>query len=184
MKNWVLFLLATVALPSLAAPLAVDPAKSEITFVSKQMGVPVDGRFRIFTAKVDFDAMKPENAKVRLDVSIASIDAGSSEANEEVKGKNWLNAAKFPRASFVSTAVKRVADDRYEVTGNMTIRGTTKPLTTPFTMKTQGDARIFEGAFVMNRNDFGIGQGPWADPETVANEIQVRFRLKAMQDKK
>lgn len=175
--------LAAIAalLPALAwaEPLAVDLGKSEIAFVSTQMGVPVDGKFKKFAAQVEFDAKKPETAKVRLDVTIASIDAGSDEANGEVVGKNWLNAAKFPQATFVSSAVKGLGSNRYEVTGQMTIKGKTLPVTTPFTVRAQGASQIFEGTFVMKRNEFGIGEGPWADPETVANEIKVRFRLLA-----
>lgn len=177
MKRLLLFGLALIALPVGAAPLGVDAARSEISFVSKQMGVPVDGRFQRFSADVDFDAKKPAAAKVRLDVDVASIDAGSAEANEEVVGKNWLNAAKFPRATFVSTGVKALGNGRFEVAGQMTIKGRTLPLSTPFTVKAQGANQVFEGSFIMNRSQFGIGEGPWADPETVANEIQIRFRL-------
>jgi polyisoprenoid-binding protein YceI len=164
---------------SIAAPLTVDLPKSEVAFVSTQMGVPVDGKFRKFAAQVDFDAKKPEAAKVKLDVDIASIDAGSAEANGEVVGKNWLAAARFPQATFVSSAVKSTGPNRYEVTGQMTIKGKTLPLTAPFTVRTQGTSQVFEGTFVMKRGDFAIGEGPWADPETVANEIKVKFRLVA-----
>lgn len=175
------FAALAVLFPTLAwaDPLSVDLAKSEIAFVSTQMGVAVDGKFRRFAAQVEFDAKKPETAKVRLDVAIASIDAGSDEANGEVVGKNWLNAAKFPQASFVSSAVKGLGGNRYEVTGQMTIKGKTLPVSTAFTLRPQGQSQVFEGAFVMKRNDFNIGEGPWADPETVANEIRVRFRLVA-----
>jgi polyisoprenoid-binding protein YceI len=75
--------------------------------------------------------------------------------------------------------VKSTGPNRYEVTGQMTIKGKTLPLTAPFTVRTQGTSQVFEGTFVMKRGDFAIGEGPWADPETVANEIKVKFRLVA-----
>lgn len=179
-KTAPLTLLLAAATPlATAAPLAVDPAKSEITFVSKQMGVPVDGRFRKFSVTLDFDAKRPESSKAALEIDIASIDAGSKEANDEVIRKPWFHAAQFPKATFSSTAVKSVGGGKYEVTGNMTIKGKTKAITAPFTVKPQGAAQLFEGAFVFNRSDFGIGDGPWNDPETVALDIQVKFKVLA-----
>ena len=175
-----LALLALSLAPAVhAAPLAVDATKSELVFVSKQMGVPVDGRFRKFTVKLDFDAKKPETSKANLEIDIASIDAGGPDADGEVVRKPWLNAAQFPKATFTSTAVKSLGGNRYEVTGPLTIKGKTKVVTAPLTVKPQGAQQLFEGAFQINRSDFGIGDGPWNDPETVAFEVQIRFRIVA-----
>ena len=174
-----LLLAGTAAHDASAAPLAVDLAKSEVVFVSKQMGVPVEGRFRKFSVQLDFDAKKPEAAKAALEVDIASIDAGSPEADGEVVRKPWFNAAQFPKANFSSTAVKQLGNNRYELTGPITIKGKTRNVTTPFTVRTAGSTQVFEGTFILNRSDFGIGDGPWNDPETVALEVQVRFRFVA-----
>lgn len=168
---------AAAPLVSTAAPLTVEPARSEVAFVSKQMGVPVEGRFRRFSVQLDFDARKPEASKASLDVDIASIDAGSEEANGEVVRKAWFDAARFPKATFASTSVKALGPNRYELTGTMTIKGKSKTVTTPFTVKPAGSGQVFEGTFLMNRSDFGIGDGPWNDPETVAYEVQVRFKF-------
>jgi len=169
--------LATSALN--AAPLAVDAAKSEVSFVSTQMGVPVPGKFRKFSVALDFDAKKPEAAKASLDIDIGSIDAGSPDADGEVIRKPWLNAAQFPKATFVSTAVKSLGGNRFEATGPLTIKGKTKTVSAPFTLKAQGTMQTFEGTIQINRSDFGIGDGPWNDPETVAFELQIRFRIVA-----
>jgi polyisoprenoid-binding protein YceI len=172
-------LLALCATPASlsAAPLAVDLAKSEIVFVSKQMGVPVEGRFRKFSVQLDFDAKKPETAKAALEVDISSIDAGSPEADGEVVRKPWFNAAQFPKATFGSTSIKPLGNNRYELTGPITIKGKTRNVTTPFTVKAAGATQVFEGTFILNRSEFGIGDGPWNDPETVALEVQVRFKF-------
>lgn len=169
--------LATAA--AQADPLAVDLAKSQIVFVSKQMNVPVEGRFRRFTAQIEFDARKPEAARATLDIDTASIDAGSPEATAEVIRKPWLHTAQFPRASFVSSAVKPLGGERYEITGQMTIKGKTLPLTAPLTVRSQGGVQVFEGTLTLRRLDYGIGDGPWNDPDTVANEVQIRFRFAA-----
>lgn len=162
-----------------AAPLALDAARSEIAFVSRQMGVPVEGKFRRFSAQLDFDARKPESSRASLEVDVASIDAGSDEANGEVVRKAWFNAAQFPKATFASSAIRPLGGGRFELTGAMSIKGRTRNVTTPLSVRSAGAAQVFEGSFVLNRNDFGIGDGPWNDPETVAYEVQVKFRLVA-----
>ncbi len=179
MRKPLALLVMSLASTVQAAPLTIDTAKSELAFVSKQMGVPVDGKFRKFAVKLDFDAKKPETSKASLEIDIASIDAGGPDADGEVVRKPWLNAAQFPKATFTSTAVKPLGGNRYEVTGPLTIKGKTKVVTAPLTVKPQGAQQLFEGAFQIDRSDFGIGDGPWNDPETVAFEVQIRFRIVA-----
>ena len=99
--------------------------KSTIAFVSKQMGVPVEGAFRKFTAQIAIDPARPEAGRARIDIELASIDAGSEEANDEVKGKSWFNVREFPKASFVSSSVKALGGGRFEASGKMTIKGKT-----------------------------------------------------------
>ena len=159
---------------------AVQADKSTLTFTSRQMGVPVQGRFPKFTTRVAFDPAKPDAAKVDISVDLASIDAGSRDANDEVVGKQWFNLKMFPVASFTSSAVKSVGAGRFEVTGPLSIKGKSVPVTAAFTFKVEGASGIFDGGFTLKRIDFAIGEGPWADLSTVANEIQVNFHVVAM----
>lgn len=151
--------------------------KSKLGFTFKQMGVAVDGSFRRFTPKLSFDPAKPEKASTTLEIDLASIDAGSDEANDEVKNPAWFNTKAYPTAKFVSSGVKALGGGRYEVSGTMTIKGRSKPTVAPFTFKQEGNTGVFDGAFVLKRADFAIGEGQWADFGTVANEIQIRFRV-------
>ncbi len=153
--------------------------KSTLSFTSRQMGVPVQGSFPKFTTTVAFDPAKPEAAKVLLSIDLATIDAGSKDANDEVVGKQWFNVRIFPAATFTSSAVKAIGGGRYEVTGPLMIKGKSVPVTAAFTFKTEGTNGVFDGGFTMKRIDFAIGEGPWADVSTVANEIQVKFRVVA-----
>lgn len=157
----------------------VQADKSTLTFTSRQMGVPVQGRFPKFTARVAFDPAKPDAAKVDIGIDLAAIDAGSKDANDEVVGKQWFNVKMFPLASFTSGAVKTLGADRYEVTGPLTIKGKAVPVTATFTFKAEGSNGIFDGSFTLKRIDYAIGEGPWADLSTVANEVQVNFHVVA-----
>lgn len=158
---------------------AVQPAQSRLSFVFKQMNVPVEGKFNRFAAQIDFNPAKPEAGHAAFTVDIASIDAGSAEANGEVVGKNWFNAKAFPQAKFISTGIKALGGNRYQVAGNLTIKGRNRPVAAPFTFTAQGAQGAFDGGFVLKRADFGLGEGEWADFSTVANEIQIKVHLLA-----
>jgi polyisoprenoid-binding protein YceI len=153
--------------------------KSALSFVSKQMNVPVEGSFKSFRSKLAFDPAKPAAAHAEFEIDLASIDAGSKDAHDEVAGKAWFNTKAFPIAKFVSTAVKPLGANRFEVAGKMTIKGKTQDLTTPVTLRQEGNSAIFDGSLVLKRADYAIGDGVWADFGTVANEIQIKFRLVA-----
>lgn len=172
---------AGVSVAAELGPVQVD--KSKLTFVSKQMGVPVDGEFRKFSASMAFDPAKPETGRAQIEIDMASVDAGAAETNEEVAGKNWFNVKQFPKATFASSSVKALGGGRFEVAGKLTIRDKTRDVVAPFTMTQQGAFTQFDGAVTIRRADFGIGQGVWADFDTVANEVQIRFRLLAASKK-
>jgi len=158
---------------------AVLADKSAVTFVYRQMNVPVEGRFGKFAAQLKFDPVKPATATATIDIDLASIDAGSAEANDEVAGKAWFNSKAFPTARFVATAIRPLGGNRYEAIGKMTIKGRSQDMTAPFTFTSQGRAGIAEGTLAIKRADFAIGEGIWADFGTVANEVQIKFRLQA-----
>lgn len=174
--------LAALAAPGFVSAVeygAVLPEKSAIGFVSKQMGVAVNGKFPKFTAQVAFDPAKPDAAKVSISIDTAAIDAGSKDANDEVVGKQWFNVRMFPTATFTSTGVKPAGPGKYEIAGTLSIKGKSQQVVAPFTFKAEGSNGVFEGAFVVKRIDFAIGEGPWTDVSMVANDVQVNFRIVA-----
>jgi len=161
-----------------AAPFqGIVPEKSSITFSYKQMGVNMDGKFRKFNTQLSFDPAKVDQAKGAIDIDLASIDTGSAEADEEVVGKSWFNAAAFPKASFVLKQIKATGPNQYEASGQVSIKGQTRDLHTPLKLTQQGNQNLLSGSFVLKRNDFGIGEGMWAKTDVVANEITVTFKF-------
>ena len=171
-------LAAALALPALAqAPQKVVAEKSQIRFAFKQMNVPVEGRFRKFDASVAFDPKKPEATKAEFEVDLGSIDLGNPEGETEAKRKAWLNIDAFPKANFVTSSVKATGPGKYEATGLLTIKGASLNITAPFTLVDAGGMRTVEGQFALKRLQFKIGEGPWSDTETVADEVTVRFKF-------
>lgn len=165
---------ATSAAP---APAQLVAAQSEVAFTSRQMGVPVDGRFRRFEAQVQFDPKKPETARIALKVDLASITMGAPESEAEVVKPEWFNTAKFPQATFTSTAVKALGGNRYEVAGQFALKGITRDIVVPVTLAAAGANTVATGGFTLKRLEHRIGEGEWADTSMVANDVAVKFKL-------
>jgi len=153
--------------------------RSQVAFTSRQMGVPVEGLFGKFTTSLVFDPARPEAGHATIEIDLASIDAGSAEANEEVVGKNWFHVKAHPTARFTSSGVKVLGGGRFEVRGPLTLKGRTQEVAAPFSFRADGGNGVFEGIFTLKRLDFAIGEGAWGDTSTVANEVQIKFRFVA-----
>lgn len=173
--------LLAVALAVSAAPLKADLAHSSVAATFKQMNVPVEAKFKKFTANVDYDAAKPESAKASVDIDTASLDLGEAEMNKEVAKKDWFNSAQFPKASFVSSSIKPAGAGKLNVTGKLTIKGKSADVSFPLSVKAEGGKQVFEGALPIKRLAFNIGEGEWKDTSMVADEVVIKFRVTAAQ---
>lgn len=173
----VLTLAAAAAFGPAHAQQKLVPAQSEITFVSKQMGVPVEGRFRKFDAQIAFDPKKPEAGKVAFTIDMGSATFGSPEVDVELPKATWFNVPKFPQATFQSSAIKAVGGGKFEVTGKLAIKGSTQNVVVPVALTQAGGATTATGGFTLKRLEFKIGEGEWADTSMVANDVQVKFKL-------
>jgi polyisoprenoid-binding protein YceI len=157
----------------------IQTDNSTVGFVYKQMGVPVEGRLKKFDAQFSFDPANLSAAKAIFDMNLSSIDAGGQEANDEISKKAWFDTQAFPQAKFVSTEIKALGGNRYEVHGKINIKGRTQDISGNFTYSPQGSTAVFDGTFTLNRSDFAIGEGVWADSGIVANEVLIQFHLLA-----
>lgn len=160
-----------------AAQQKLIAAQSEIAFTSKQMGVPVDGKFKKFDAQVAFDPKKPETAKISFAIDLASVSLGAAESEAEVVKPDWFSTKLFPQATFASTGVKAVGAGKFEVTGKLTIKGVSRDVLVPVALTQTGANTAAIGSFTMKRLDFKIGDGDWGDTSLVANDVQVKFKL-------
>ncbi|WP_151448281.1 YceI family protein [Lacisediminimonas profundi] len=172
-------MLATLDVAAAAEYKNVQADKSSIGFAYKQMGVAMDGRFRKFTPQLSFDPARPANGKVSIDIDLGSVDTGTAEADQEVAGKAWFNTKAFPTARFVSSSVKSLGGNKYEVAGKLSIKGQARDLVFPTTFTPAGNSGLFEGGFTIRRGDFSIGEGAWSKFDIVANDIQIKFRVAA-----
>lgn len=172
---------ATTVLAATAAPLKTDLAHSSVSAVFKQMEVPVESKFTRFNAQIDYDAAHPDKATARVDIDTASFDIGTPEYNKEIAKKEWFNSAQFPKASFVSTAIKPAGAGKLNVAGKLTIKGRTQDVNFPLSVKPEGGKQVFEGQLPIKRLAFNIGEGEWKDTGMVADEVVIKFRVTAAQ---
>ena len=168
---------ALAALAAPAAPQQLVPAQSEVTFTSRQMGVPVEGRFGRFDAKMVFDPRQPEGGHVTITIDVGSARFGAPETDAEVPKPVWFHLAKFPQATFESSSIKAVGAGRYDVAGRLTLKGRARDVVVPVTLAFGTPYAMASGSFTLRRLDFAIGDGEWADTSLVANDVQVHFKL-------
>ncbi|MBC7379573.1 MAG: YceI family protein [Burkholderiaceae bacterium] len=168
---------ALLAATGLAQAQKLEPAQSEITFTFRQMGVPVEGRFTKFSGQFAFDPKKPEAGKVSLSIDTGSARFGSPDTDAEAVKPDWFNVVRFPQATLESAAIKAAGPGRYELTGKLNIKGTPREVQVPVTLAKSGALTLATGAFTVKRLDYKIGDGDWADPSMVANDVQVKFKL-------
>ena len=162
-----------------AAVLKTDPTKSSVGAVFKQLNVPVEAKFKKFNAQIDYDPAKPAAAKATVEIDIGSFDLGDPDYNKEVLKKEWFNAAQFPKATFVSTAIVPGAAGKFTVSGKLTIKGKTSDVSFPLSLKQEGAHQVFDGSLPIKRLTYVIGDGEWKDTAVVADEVIIKFHVVA-----
>lgn len=171
--------LALAATPVFAATWTVDPAKSTLGFAGTQTGEGFSGTFKQWGGTIDFDPAKPEAAHVAITIDTGSAKTGDPQRDEAMPGEDWFDAGKFPKATFEATGFTPKGGDRFETAGKLTIRGVTKDVTLPFTLKIDGDAAHAQGKAALVRTTWGVGQGNWASDQYVGFGVDVTVDLTA-----
>ncbi len=159
----------------------VNRTASQISFTYKQLGQRVYGTFGDFEGTLSFDTQKPESGHALLKIQLASIDAGSPDANDELQRASWFDTATYPVGVYESTAVKALGDNRFNISGNLTIKGTTRPVAVNVVLKELDGIGVFDGEFILKRGDFRIGEGEWAGNSVVSDDINIKFKMVAPQ---
>ena len=176
MKHSALLALACAAIAlALAEDAGIDLPHSTISATFKQESVPVDAPFRKFKGHIHYDASNPAGASASIDVETGSFDIGDPAYNAEVRKQAWFDSASFPFASFRSTAARAISATRFEVTGNLFVKGRSLSITVPINIVAAGVNTAFDGTLPVSRKAFGIGDPSWND--VIEDQVNVRFHL-------
>ncbi|WP_264937109.1 YceI family protein [Streptomyces sp. A012304] len=151
------------ALAGLTGEWVIDPAHSRIGFsVRHAMVTTVRGAFTEYQSRLYFDGRDPARSRAEIVLSTGSVDTGVEQRDAHLMGRDFLDAATYPRMRFISTAVRFGGADVYQMTGDLTIKATTRPVvleltyighvTDPFGYERVG----FDGTTTINRSDWGL----------------------------
>jgi polyisoprenoid-binding protein YceI len=174
------------ALTELTGTYTLDPAHTRIGFVARHaMVTKVRGAFNEFEGTATLDGANPAASSAQVTISAASIDTRNAQRDEHLRSNDFLAMDEYPRITFSSTGARQVDDGTFELTGDLTIKGATNPITIPFSFEGAakdpfGNLRVgFEGAVTINRKDYGI---TWnAALETggvlVSDKVTLEFEL-------
>ncbi len=164
----------------------IDAAHSEITFKVKHLMITnVTGSFTKFDATLESKAEDFSDAKIDFEADVNSITTHNADRDTHLKSDDFFAADKFPKLNFVSTGFKKLGEDEYKLTGNLTIRDVTKPVQLDVeyggTMKDPwGQIKAgFEISGKINRKDFGLTWGAVTEAGGVVVSDDVRLHLAA-----
>jgi polyisoprenoid-binding protein YceI len=164
----------------------IDPTHSEVTFRVKHLVVStVSGHFDRFDARIEAASPDFSDMKVSFEAEAGSINTKNDQRDAHLKSPDFFDAANHPKLSFTSTAAKRLSDHEFEVAGNLTMRGVTRPVTLEVVYN--GTVTGFGGTTVagfeirgkLNRFDFGLQWSAVTEAGGVVVGSDVRFEIQA-----
>jgi polyisoprenoid-binding protein YceI len=179
----------TVSTQDLTGDYQLDVAHTRIGFVARHaMVTKVRGSFREFEGTAHLDAQDPTKSSAELTIQVASVSTGQDQRDDHLRTNDFFDAPNFPTITFKSTKVEVTGEDTYRMTGDLTIKGTTKPVAIDFELSGTardpfGNDRVgFEGKATINRTDFGVNFN--AALETggllVSDKITLEFDVSAI----
>ncbi len=178
--------LGAATVPALAETWSVDASHSTVGFAVRHMMVSnVKGSFDKFTASVEGSPADPGTAKISASIEIGSVNTREPKRDEHLRSADFFDAAKFPQMTFASTKVEKVSATKAKVTGNLTLRGVTKPvvLDVEYTEAVKSPwGKTVVGATAtgkINRKDFGVSWSKSLDGGgvVVADEVTIQLEL-------
>lgn len=170
--------LATLAVLGLAGPKPGGPVGEEdaVAFLVRAGGTPAEGFVENYKTDLQFNPAAPEEASLRLLFDMRSTSTGSSLADRAATSEQFLDADRYPTAELSAKGAKPNGEGKYIMDGQLTLKGVTKPIHLPLSIKIKEDAASLRGETTVNRLDFGLG------PESymgliLDKDVKVRFVL-------
>ncbi len=181
--------LTTPTLADLTGTYTIDASHSRIGFVARHaMVTKVRGSFNEFEGTAVLDGANPAASTARLTIQAKSIDTRNGQRDEHLRSNDFFAMDEHPTLTFTSTGARQTGDAEFELDGDLTIKGATRPVTIPFTYggaatDPYGNLRVgFEGSVVVNRKDWGVtwNAGLEAGGVLVSEKITLEFDISAI----
>jgi polyisoprenoid-binding protein YceI len=158
---------------------SITPENSKIEFVGSKVTGSHNGSFQKFAGQIDYTG-NPETSRVEITMEADSITTDTPDLTKHLKTADFFDVAKYPQATFVSTAIRPGGDKgaSHTVTGNLTMHGQTKAVTFPATIAATPDAITVDSTFAINRKDFGINYAGAAD-NLIRDDVVLTLKIRA-----
>ncbi|MEL6972549.1 MAG: YceI family protein [Bacteroidota bacterium] len=137
-------------------------------------GRGADGTFSGLQGTINFDPANLANARMDVSVDVKTISTGNNTKNKHARGDSWFDAETYPKITFRSEQFRKKGQ-AYEVVGDLTLHGTTKEVTIPFTFTENTNGGLFVGTFTVDRQEYGI-EGPLL-AFTVGDDFEIELRV-------
>lgn len=158
----------------------VDPAKSKITFNVTHGGKPVAGTFDKWDAKIDFDAANLAGSSINATIYTSMAKTGEAIYDGTLPSSDWLAVDKFPKATFVSTAIEKTGEGKYVAHGDLTLKGKSQKADLPFTLTPadgkpakEGEVVVAKGEFTIDRLNAGVGVTSDPKAQWVSKDVKL-----------
>lgn len=158
----------------------MDTSASRLTFTPRLAGGEFTSRFERFDVALRLDTADLPNSSLQVTVDLLSARTGDTDRDATLQGADFFATARWPKARFVSNAIRGLGGNRYEARGKLTLRDVTLDVVVPFRFEqeasTGGKARM-TGATTVRRLPFGVGQGEWRSTDWLDDSVRVEFTL-------
>jgi len=155
---------------------SVDVTKSTLGFSGTYQGEKFSGKFGKFDAVVTYDAANLAASKFDVSIDVTSARTGNNDYDEQLKGADFFDFSKFPKARFVTTAFRQDGA-KVLADGTLTIRDKSKPVTLDIKFTESAGGATLDVSTTLKRLDFDVGGGDWKDTSVIANEVPVTAHL-------
>lgn len=167
--------LLAAAMPVVAADY-VQAAGSTLTFATRYQGEVFSGHFSNFRTRLSFDPRQLADARLDVLIALASAGTANEDRDETLHGAEFFHSSRFPQARYRASSFRHLGGNEYAADGTLSLRGVSRPATLTFSW-TPGTNPVLSGRTTVNRQDFGIGAGDWADVELIPNAVAVSTRV-------
>lgn len=178
-------------LTQLTGDYTLDVSHSRIGFVARHaMVTKVRGAFNEFTGSAHIDGADPSKSSATVTIQAASVDTRNADRDAHLRSNDFFDMETYPQITFVSTAAEQVDEANYRLTGDLTIKGITKPVTIGFeyagsAIDPWGNLRVgFEGSVTINRKDWGVNWNAALDAGgiLVSEKVTLEFEISAIKN--
>lgn len=174
--------LASAALAA-ADSWTIDTRHSGVTFSVRNFFVPVEGTLKLQEGKLQYDPANPASNSVEAVIAVTSINTQDADRDKHLNNEDFFLTSRFPTAKFKSTKWEPAGENKFKVTGDLTIREVTKPVTLDVELLGTGPGQRgrtvsgWQATTKINRKDFGISYGP-----SIADQVALTINVQAMKD--